>query len=234
MPIKAWSIDDVRAAEAATMAQLPEGEYAKTWWDRMWGSVTTADDPEPVDKGETGPVVTAESRDRIVDYIAQGEDSGAELVVDGRAVEVAGHSDGYWVGPTLFDHVTEHMSIYTDEIFGPVTCIKRVKDFEEGLAIMNGNRFANGSCIYTSSGRYAREFAKRTHGGMVGINVGIPVPFSIFPFTGHKDSFFGDLHAMGKDGVAFFTETKAVTSVWFTEEDSKKAVSTWDGTLTRN
>ena len=100
----------------------------------------------------------------------------------------------------------EH-SVSNDEIFGPVTCIKRVKDFEEGLAIMNGNRFANGSCIYTSSGRYAREFAKRTHGGMVGINVGIPVPFSIFPFTGHKDSFFGDLRH-GQDGVAFFTETR--------------------------
>jgi len=125
------------------------------------------------------------------------------------------------------------MSVVNEEIFGPVTCVKRVKDFEEGLAIMNGNRFANGSCIYTTSGRAAREFAHRTDGGMVGINVGIPVPFSIFPFSGHKQSFFGDLHAMGKDGVAFFTETKSVTSVWFTEEDAKKKVSTWDGTLTR-
>ena len=98
---------------------------------------------------------------------------------------------------------------------------------------MNANEFANGSCIYTSSGRYAREFARRTDGGMVGINVGIPVPFWIFPFSGHKQSFFGDLHTLGKDGVAFFTETKSVTSVWFTEEDAKKAVSTWDGTLTR-
>lgn len=99
---------------------------------------------------------------------------------------------------------------------------------------MNANRFANGSTIYTSSGHYAREFARRTHGGMVGINVGIPVPFSTFAFSGHKDSFFGDLHAMGKDGVAFFTEVKAVTSVWFTEEDRTKRVSTWDGTLTRS
>ena len=89
-----------------------------------------------------------------------------------------------------------------------MTSVKRVKDFEEGLAIMNANRFANGSSIYTSSGRYAREFARRTHGGMVGVNVGIPVPFSIFPFSGHKQSFFGDLHTLGKDGVAFFTETK--------------------------
>jgi malonate-semialdehyde dehydrogenase (acetylating)/methylmalonate-semialdehyde dehydrogenase len=147
---------------------------------------------------------------------------------------VPGFENGYFVGPTIFDHVLPEHAVGNDEIFGPVTAIKRVKNFEEGLAIMNANPFANGSCIYTSSGRYAREFVKRTHGGMVGINVGIPVPFSIFPFTGHKLSFFGDLHAMGKDGVAFFTETKAVTSVWFTEEDAKKSVSTWDGTLTRN
>ena len=102
-----------------------------------------------------------------------------------------------------------------------------------GLAVRNATPFANGSCLYTSSGYYAREFARNTHAGMVGINVGIPVPFSTFPFTGHKDSFFGDLHAMGKDGVAFFTETKAVTSVWFTEEHAGEKVSTWDGTLTR-
>ena len=166
--------------------------------------------------------------------IARGVAEGATLVLDGRNPSVPGCENGYFVGPTIFDNVKPEHSVGNDEIFGPVTCIKRVKDFEEGLAIMNANRFANGSCIYTSSGYYAREFSKRTHGGMVGINVGIPVPFSIFPFSGHKDSFFGDLHAMGKDGVAFFTETKSVTSVWFTEEDSTKKVSTWDGTLTRD
>ena len=166
--------------------------------------------------------------------IARGVTEGAKLILDGRGVKVAGAENGYFVGPTIFDEVKPEHYVGNEEIFGPVTCIKRVKDFEEGLAIMNANHLANGSCIYTSSGRYAREFAKRTHAGMVGINVGIPVPYSIFPFTGHKDSFFGDLHAMGKDGVAFFTETKAVTSVWFTEEDAKKKVSTWDGTLTRN
>ncbi len=183
---------------------------------------------------QMGPLVSTGQKNSVVAAIDRGVEEGATLVLDGRNVSVPGCENGYFVGPTIFDHVKPEHSVGNDEIFGPVTCIKRVKDFEEGLAIMNANRFANGSCIYTSSGRHAREFAKRTHGGMVGINVGIPVPFSIFPFTGHKDSFFGDLHAMGKDGVAFFTETKAVTSVWFTEEDSKKAVSTWDGTLTRN
>ena len=118
----------------------------------------------------------------------------------------------------------------THEIFGPVTSIKRVRDFEEGINIMNANPFANGSCIYTSSGHYAREFARRTHAGMVGINVGIPVPFSTFPFTGHKDSFFGDLHCHGKDAFRFYTESKCVTVRWFDEEEMKKEkVDTWDG-----
>src|SRR5208283_1663533 len=108
------------------------------------------------------------------------------------------------------------------------------KDFEEGLKIMNGSPFANGSAIFTQNGHYAREFAKRTHAGMVGINVGIPVPNSVFPFSGHKDSFFGDLHINGRDGVAFFTEAKCVTSRWFDEEEKKKTkVGTWEGTTSR-
>jgi malonate-semialdehyde dehydrogenase (acetylating)/methylmalonate-semialdehyde dehydrogenase len=126
------------------------------------------------------------------------------------------------------------MSVGDCEIFGPVTSIKRVKDFEEGLAIMNASRFANGSCIFTQNGYFAREFVHRTHGGMVGVNVGIPVPVSYFPFAGHKDSFFGDLHVMGRDGVAFYTEAKCVTSRWFGEEEKKETkISTWEGTITR-
>ena len=182
---------------------------------------------------QMGPLVSEGQRKFVVDWIDKGVKEGAQLILDGRGIKVPGYEKGYYVGPTVFDHVKPNMTIGDEEVFGPVTCIKRIKNFEEGVAIMNGNRFANGSSIFTSSGRYAREFAKRTHGGMVGVNVGIPVPFSIFPFSGHKQSFFGDLHTLGKDGVAFFTETKSVTSVWFTEEDSKKKVSTWDGTLTR-
>ena len=183
---------------------------------------------------QLGPLTSAGQKEYVENCIQRGVDEGATLLLDGRGAKVPGYEDGYFVGPTVFDNVKPGMWIGDEEIFGPVTCIKRVKDFEEGLAIMNANRFANGSCIYTTSGRNAREFAKRTDGGMVGVNVGIPVPFSIFPFSGHKQSFFGDLHAMGKDGVAFFTETKSVTSVWFSEEDAKKSVSTWDGTLTRS
>ena len=190
--------------------------------------------PAYVAGSQLGPVISAGQKESIEKAIQRGVDEGATLVLDGRGVKVPGYEDGYFVGPTILDHVKPGSYVGEEEIFGPVTSIKRVKDFEEGLAIMNANRFANGSCIYTTSGRHAREFAKRTDGGMVGINVGIPVPFSIFPFSGHKQSFFGDLHTLGKDGVAFFTETKSVTSVWFSEEDAKKAVSTWDGTLTRS
>lgn len=189
--------------------------------------------PAYVPQSQLGPVVSLGQKEWIEKCIARGVEEGAALILDGRGVKVPGYESGYYIGPTIFDHVKEEHFVGNEEIFGPVTSIKRVKDFEQGLAIMNASRFANGSCIYTSSGRYAREFARRSDAGMVGVNVGIPVPFSIFPFSGHKQSFFGDLHAMGKDGVAFYTETKSVTSVWFTEEDSQKTVSTWDGTLTR-
>ena len=189
--------------------------------------------PAYLPDSQLGPVVSSSQKEWVEKCIARGVDEGARLVLDGRGAQVSGFPGGYYLGPSIFDGVKAGHFVGDEEIFGPVTSIKRVKDFEEGLSIMNGNQFANGSSIYTSSGRHAREFARRTHGGMVGVNVGIPVPFSIFPFSGHKQSFFGDLHTMGKDGVAFYTETKSVTSVWFTEEDSKKRVSTWDGTLTR-
>lgn len=176
-----------------------------------------------------GPVVNARHRQSILQWIDKGIEEGATLLLDGRQATVAGYENGYFVGPTIFDHVTENMSIGTKEIFGPVLCIKRIKNFDEGLAIMNANPFANGSVIYTQSGHYAREFAANTHGGMVGINVGIPVPVCAFGFTGHKLSFFGDLHVMGSDGLRFYTETKNVTATWPTGTDHK--VDTWDGML---
>jgi len=155
------------------------------------------------------------------------------IVLDGRNVSVNNCEKGFYPGATIFDKViTANMVIGNEEVFGPVLCIKRVNDFEEGLKLMNANRFANGSVIFTQNGYYSREFAKRTHGGMVGINVGIPVPVGVFPFTGHKNSFFGDLHALGKDGVRFYTETKAVTTRWFNEEEMKRQkIDTWDGTI---
>ena len=181
---------------------------------------------------QLGPVITEGHKSFVEDWIDKGIKEGAKLVLDGRNASVKGHERGFYVGPTILDEVAPGMSVGNDEIFGPVLCIKRVKDFEEGIRLMNENRFANGSVIFTQNGYYSREFAKRTHGGMVGINVGIPVPVGIFPFTGHKNSFFGDLHTLGKDGVRFFTETKAVTTRWFDEEEMKRQkVDTWDGMI---
>ncbi len=183
-------------------------------------------------KSELGPVVNKGHKKYVLDWIEKGIEEGATLVLDGRNATVEGYENGFWIGPTIFDHVTPEMSIGNEEIFGPVTCIKRVKDFEEGIQLMNANQFANGSAIYTQNGYYSREFAKRTDAGMVGINVGIPVPVGMFPFAGHKNSFFGDLHVLGKDGIRFYTETKCVTTHWFDEEEKKqKKVDTWDGTI---
>ena len=179
-----------------------------------------------------GPVINAAHMKRVHEWIDKGVAEGAKLVLDGRGVIVEGYENGFYVGPTIFDHVTADMSIGTEEIFGPVLCVKRVKTFEEGVAVMNANEFANGSVIYTQNGYYARQFTRLTDGGMVGVNVGIPVPLGVFPFSGHKKSFFGDLHCLGKDGYRFFTETKVVTSHWFDEEEAKKeTTSTWDGTI---
>ncbi len=183
-------------------------------------------------QSQLGPVVSREHRESVVSWIEKGISEGAKVLLDGRAVSVAGFENGFYLGPTILDRVTKEMTVGSTEIFGPVLCIKRVKDFEEGIELMNSNPFANGSVIFTQSGYYAREFAYRTDGGMVGVNVGIPVPVGIFPFAGHKRSFFGDLHCLGKDGMRFFTESKCVTTKWFSEDDKKaKKVGTWDGTI---
>lgn len=181
-----------------------------------------------------GPLVTAEHRDFVLGWIEKSLGEGAKLVLDGRDVKVSGYEGGYSLGPTVFDHVTSGMSCGWEEVFGPVLYVKRVQSFDEGVKLINASEFANGASIFTQSGYYAREFARRIDGGMVGINVGIPVPASVFPFCGHKHSFFGDLHVMGMDSVAFYTETKAVTSYWFSEADLQgEKVGTWEGTITR-
>ena len=181
-----------------------------------------------------GPLVTAQHKENVIKWIEKGIEEGAELALDGRDLVVEGFENGFYLGPTIFDHVKPGMTVGDQEIFGPVLCIKRVKDFEEGMEVMNKSPFANGSVIFTESGYYSREFSARTHAGMAGINVGIPVPVGFFPFSGHKDSFFGDLHVLGRDGVRFFTQVKSVTTRWFSEEDKKtEHVDTWDGTVVK-
>ncbi len=184
-------------------------------------------------KTDLGPLVSKNHLDSVLKWIETGVEEGAELIVDGRDPEVpAGCEKGFFLAPCIFDKVSEEMSVGREEIFGPVLCIKRVDDFAEGLRIMNASRYANGSVIYTQNGLYARTFVQETDAGMVGINVGIPVPIGIFGFTGHKHSFFGDLHVMGRDGFIFFTESKNVTSTWFSDQgDECRKVDTWDGTV---
>ncbi|MEL4358228.1 MULTISPECIES: CoA-acylating methylmalonate-semialdehyde dehydrogenase [unclassified Luteococcus] len=165
-------------------------------------------------KADYGPLVSEAALKRVEDYIAQGEQAGAELVVDGRGFTLAGHENGYFIGPTLFDKVTKEMSIYTDEIFGPVLCIMRAADYEEALALVSDHEYGNGTSIMTRNGDAARDFANRVDTGMVGINVPIPVPIGFYTFGGWKASGFGDLNQHGPDAFRFYTKTKTVTSRW--------------------
>ncbi len=178
---------------------------------------------------QLGALVSAAHKKKVCDWIQKGVDEGAELVLDGRDIVVPGYENGFFVGPTILDHVKPGMTVGDREIFGPVTCIKRVKDFDEGVAVMNANPYANGSCIFTQSGYYSRKFVMETDGGMVGVNVGIPVPTAYYPFSGNKDSFFGDLHVLGRDGYHFFTRAKTVTTHWFDEDAASRRVGTWEG-----
>jgi malonate-semialdehyde dehydrogenase (acetylating)/methylmalonate-semialdehyde dehydrogenase len=163
---------------------------------------------------EMGPVVTAAARDRIVGYIDQGESDGASVVVDGRGLVVDGHQDGFFVGPTLIDSVTPDMSVYTDEIFGPVLSVVRVPTLDAAIELVNSNPYGNGTAVFTSSGEVARTFQRNVSVGMIGINVPIPVPMAFHSFGGWKDSLFGDHHIHGPEGVRFYTQAKVVTTRW--------------------
>ncbi|PTS85787.1 methylmalonate-semialdehyde dehydrogenase (CoA acylating) [Pseudomonas sp. HMWF032] len=163
---------------------------------------------------DMGPLVTGAARDKVKGYIDAGVAQGARLVVDGRDLVVAGNENGFFVGGTLFDKVTPQMSIYTDEIFGPVLCIVRVGSLEAAMQLINDHEYGNGTCIFTRDGEAARLFCDEIEVGMVGVNVPLPVPVSYHSFGGWKRSLFGDLHAYGPDGVRFYTRKKAITQRW--------------------
>jgi malonate-semialdehyde dehydrogenase (acetylating)/methylmalonate-semialdehyde dehydrogenase len=165
-------------------------------------------------ESDMGPLVTQAHRDKVAAYLDAGVDAGAALVVDGRDHVVDGDESGFWLGPTLFDHVTPEMSLYTDEIFGPVLSVVRVATYDDALALVNANPYGNGSAIFTNDGGAARRFQNEVEVGMVGINVPIPVPVSYYSFGGWKNSLFGDSHAYGTEGVHFYTRGKVVTSRW--------------------
>jgi len=163
---------------------------------------------------DMGPLVTSAARDKVCAYIDEGVAAGARLLVDGRNYLVPEQENGFFVGGTLFDHVTPQMSIYTDEIFGPVLGIVRVDSLEKAIALINAHEYGNGTCIFTADGEAAHRFSDAIEVGMVGINVPLPVPVAYHSFGGWKRSLFGDLHAYGPDGVRFYTRRKAITQRW--------------------
>ncbi len=166
------------------------------------------------EKSEMGPVVTPQARDRIVGLIDAGEKQGGKVTVDGRGLVVEGLEDGFFVGPTLIDHVSTDMDVYTEEIFGPVLSVVRADDVDAAIDLINSNQYGNGTAIFTSSGEAARRFQRGVRVGMIGINVPIPVPMAYYSFGGWKDSLFGDHHIHGPEGIAFYTRGKVVTSRW--------------------
>jgi malonate-semialdehyde dehydrogenase (acetylating)/methylmalonate-semialdehyde dehydrogenase len=163
---------------------------------------------------DMGPLISKRHRDRVASYVDAGEEEGAKVVVDGRQVQPDGGEDGFWLGPTLLDHVEPRMSVYTDEIFGPVLSVLRVDTYEHAVELINGNEYGNGTAIFTNDGGAARRFQHEVEVGMIGINVPIPVPMAYYSFGGWKNSLFGDSHAHGAEGVHFFTRGKVITSRW--------------------
>jgi malonate-semialdehyde dehydrogenase (acetylating) / methylmalonate-semialdehyde dehydrogenase len=161
-----------------------------------------------------GPLVTSDHRKRVVGYIEKGVAEGARPLCDGREA-MQSKADGYYLGPTIFDGVTPEMTIAKEEIFGPVLSVIRVQDLDEAIELVNRSPFGNTTAIFTGDGKAAREYAQKIECGMVGVNIGVPAPMAFFPFSGWKQSFFGDLHAHGRDAVSFYTEQKVIMQRWF-------------------
>jgi len=201
------------------------GAIADSFVERVAARVDHLEVGAGADAGvDMGPVISARQRDRVMSLIDGGLADGATLVRDGRALSLAPQlADGFFVGPTLFDHVTPHMAIYIEEIFGPVLCVVRADSYEEALALVNASPYGNGAAIFTEHGPTARDFGERVTAGMVGINVPIPVPAPPQAFGGWKQSMFGPLHAYGHDGVAFYTRGKVLTTRWAKPSESARS-----------
>lgn len=164
---------------------------------------------------DMGPVITAAHRDRVVELVSQGQREGAKILCDGRGAKVTDAPNGFYVGATIVDEVAAEMTIAREEVFGPVLNVMRMQDLDQAIELANRSNYGNGAAIFTNSGGAAREFKQRIKAGMVGINVGVPATMAMFPFTGWGDSFYGDLHIQGREGVQFFTQQKVVSTRWF-------------------
>ena len=164
---------------------------------------------------DMGPVITAQHRERVMSLVARGEKEGAKIIADGRGVKISDAPNGFFLGATIVDEVQNEMEIAREEVFGPVLNVMRMDDLDHAIALANKSSYGNGTAIFTNSGKAAREFKNRVKAGMVGINVGVPATMAMFPFTGWDESFYGDLHIQGKEGVQFYTQQKVVTTRWF-------------------
>lgn len=192
---------------------------AKTWINDIRDAMARVTPGGWNDQGAGyGPQISGAAKQRILGYIGKGKAEGADLLLDGSNCTVEGYPDGNWVGPTLFDKVTTDMSIYRDEIFGPVLVATHAGSLDEAIKLINANPYGNGVSLFTASGGAARKFQSEIEVGQVGINIPIPVPLPFFSFTGWKNSFYGDHHAYGKQAVRFYTETKTITARWFNSE----------------
>jgi malonate-semialdehyde dehydrogenase (acetylating)/methylmalonate-semialdehyde dehydrogenase len=194
---------------------VPVGEAHKEARDRLVASARSLKVGDGLQAGvKMGPVISGTHRDRVKEYIDHGVKEGAKLVLDGRGVKVEGRDNGFFVGPTIFDEVSPGMTIAREEIFGPVASIHAVKDLDEAVALMESHPNANATSIFTSSGKAAREFARRATASMVGVNIGVAAPMAYFPFGGARDSFFGDLKVHGRDAFEFYTDKKVTITRW--------------------
>jgi malonate-semialdehyde dehydrogenase (acetylating)/methylmalonate-semialdehyde dehydrogenase len=188
------------------------GDIAEPLVERLVAEARELKIGNGLDKGVfLGPVIREAHKQRTIGYIVSGIEQGAVLKLDGRQADAA-HGDGYFLGPTVFDHAGPDMKIWQEEIFAPVLQIVRRATLEEAIALANRSEFANGGCIFTSDARAIRQFREEMHAGMLGVNVGVPAPMAFFPFSGYKKSFYGDLHANGRDGVEFYTRKKMVVA----------------------
>jgi malonate-semialdehyde dehydrogenase (acetylating)/methylmalonate-semialdehyde dehydrogenase len=198
----------------AISAVVAVGNIADELVDKIAERTKTIKTGDGTKDADMGPLVTKAHRDKVASYVDAGEADGASIVLDGRGVEADGGPNGFWLGPTLIDNVTTDMSVYTDEIFGPVLSVVRVESYDEALNLINTNPYGNGTAIFTNDGGAARRFQNEVEVGMVGINVPIPVPMAYYSFGGWKASLFGDNHAHGMEGVHFFTRGKVITTRW--------------------
>jgi malonate-semialdehyde dehydrogenase (acetylating)/methylmalonate-semialdehyde dehydrogenase len=162
-------------------------------------------------KTTLGPVIRGERKKKLIEYIDGAKSEGAQVVSDGRQVD---RDEGFFLGPTILDKVTPRMTVWKDELFGPVLAVMRAGDIDEALNVLNSSTYGNMASIFTGSGKNAREFKRRAQAGMLGVNIGVAAPMAFFPFTGWKNSFFGDLHATGQDSIRFYTRHKVVTTRW--------------------